>query len=159
MNGDKDSVVTEQRVNRMKIVDYLKEVKAIPEWDRVPAISNTELNMLLNLPPWNNPESECYGCKKHSLFDCETCGENHMTVSEYNNEFLPRIDRAREFISLFESSIRHMDDKVVDKNEVYRQFKIRCWSEETKQTILTALEYYQKREGLDKICGSQKKTS
>ena len=124
-------------MDNKKIFGFLMMVREIPVWDRIPAISDAELDAMLS----------------------EACGENHMTVSEYNNEFLPRIDRAREFISLFESSIRHMDDKVVDKNEVYRQFKIRCWSEETKQTILTALEYYQKREGLDKICGSQKKTS
>lgn len=74
-----------------------------------------------------------------------------MTVREYNNDFLPKIERAKEFINLFESSIRHMDDKSVDKNEVRRQFKIRCWSNETKETILTALSYYQKREGIEKI--------
>lgn len=74
-----------------------------------------------------------------------------MTVREYNDNFLPRIERAKEFITLFESSINHMDDRLVDKNEVRKQFKIRCWSEETKQIILTALNYYQKREGLEKI--------
>lgn len=57
----------------MRIIDYLKEVKTVPEWDRVPAISDSELDALLNLAPWDNPESECYGCKEHSLFDCETC--------------------------------------------------------------------------------------
>ena len=74
-----------------------------------------------------------------------------MTVREYNDNFLPRIERAKEFITLFESSINHMDDRLVDKNEVRKQFKIRCWSDETKQIILTALNYYQKREGLEKI--------
>lgn len=74
-----------------------------------------------------------------------------MTVREYNQDFLPRIDRAREFVSLFESGIEHMDDARVDKSEVRKQFKIRCWSEETKQTILTALGYYKKHEGLDKL--------
>lgn len=74
-----------------------------------------------------------------------------MTVREYNNVFLPQIERAKEFITLFESSIKHMDDKIVNKDEVYKQFKIRCWSEETKQIILTALNYYQKHEGLEKI--------
>lgn len=47
----------------MKTIEYLKMVKAIPEWDRSPAISDTELDKLLNIPPWDNPESECYGCK------------------------------------------------------------------------------------------------
>lgn len=74
-----------------------------------------------------------------------------MTVKEYNNEFLPKIQRANEFIMLFESAIRHMDEKVVDKDEVMKQFEIRCWSEETKQTILTALSYYKRHEGLDKL--------
>ena len=77
-----------------------------------------------------------------------------MTVQEYNNDFLPRIERAKEFISLFESSIQHMDDKKVDKDEVKKQFKIRCWSNETKKTILDALHYYQQHEGLEKIRSS-----
>ena len=59
----------------MKTIEYLKMVKAIPEWDRSPAISDTELDKLLNIPPWDNPESECYGCKEHTLFDCEICCE------------------------------------------------------------------------------------
>ena len=74
-----------------------------------------------------------------------------MTVREYNNEFLPKIQRAREFIVLFESAIQHMDEKTVDKDEVMKQFRLHCWSEETKETLLTALSYYKKREGLDKV--------
>lgn len=74
-----------------------------------------------------------------------------MTVREYNNDFLPRIERAREFVQLFESCIDHMDDSRVDKEEVRKQFQIRSWSEETRQTILAALSYYKKHEGLDKI--------
>lgn len=74
-----------------------------------------------------------------------------MTVQEYNQEFLPRLERAEEFIILFESAIRHMDDKIVDKNEVRKHFELRCYSDETKETILTALRYYKKHEGLDKI--------
>lgn len=74
-----------------------------------------------------------------------------MTVKEYNKEFLPKIQRANEFIILFESAIQHMDERIVDKNEVMKQFNLRCWSEETKQTILTALSYYKKHEGLNKI--------
>lgn len=74
-----------------------------------------------------------------------------MTVKEYNRGFLPRIQRAREFVSLFESAINHMDDARVDKEEVRKQFRIRSWSEETKQTILIALAHYKKYEGLDKI--------
>lgn len=74
-----------------------------------------------------------------------------MTVKEYNSDFLPKIQRAREFITLFESAIQHMNEKTVDKNEVMKQFKLRCWSEETKETILTALSCYKQHEGLDKI--------
>lgn len=74
-----------------------------------------------------------------------------MTVREYNNEFLPRIDHAREFVTLFESAIQHMDSALVDKQEVTRQFELRGWSEETMQTILKALSYYKKHEGLEKI--------
>jgi SOS response regulatory protein OraA/RecX len=74
-----------------------------------------------------------------------------MTVKEYNREFLPKIERAEEFINLFESAIRHMDKSVVNKDEVRRHFELRCYSEETKQTILTALNYYKEHEGLDKI--------
>lgn len=74
-----------------------------------------------------------------------------MTVEEYNREFLPKIQRAKEFITLFESSIQHMDDKTVDKDEVLKQFKVRGWSEETRETILTALSYYNQHEGFDKI--------
>ena len=31
-----------------------------------------------------------------------------MTAQEYNHVFLPRIDRAEEFVELFESSIEHI---------------------------------------------------
>lgn len=27
----------------------------------------------IQTPPWDNPTSECYGCTKHSMFDCEKC--------------------------------------------------------------------------------------
>ena len=78
-----------------------------------------------------------------------------MTIQEYNNDFLPKIERATEFVTLFESAIRHMDEKKVDKDEVRNQFELRCWSEETKQTILTALSYYKKHEGKNKIIYEQ----
>lgn len=63
-----------------------------------------------------------------------------MTAQEYNHVFLPQINRAEEFVELFESSIEHMSDTRVDKDEVRKQFQIRGWSEETRQVILTALE-------------------
>lgn len=74
-----------------------------------------------------------------------------MTVKEYNKEFLPKIEKAEMFILLFESAIEHMDENVVDKNEVRRHFELRCYSEEAKKTILTALNYYKEHEGLNKI--------
>ena len=74
-----------------------------------------------------------------------------MTVKEYNSEFLPKVNRAKEFIRLFESAIQHMDDTLVDKDEALRQFKLRCWSDETRKLILNALSYYQEHEGRDKI--------
>ena len=74
-----------------------------------------------------------------------------MTVSEYNHDFLPLIERANEFIELFESSIDHMDDKRVDKEDVRKHFRIRGWSKETKQTILAALDCYKEHEGVNKI--------
>ena len=33
-----------------------------------------------------------------------------MTAQEYNHDFLPRINRAEEFVELFESSIEHMSE-------------------------------------------------
>ena len=41
-----------------------------------------------------------------------------MTIQEYNNDFLPKIERAIEFVTLFESAIRHMDEK--------RWIKMKC---------------------------------
>ena len=67
-----------------------------------------------------------------------------MTIKEYNTEFYPKINRADMFIRSFESSIRHMDDTKVDKDEVYKQFRIRGYSEEVKNTISVALEFYRK---------------
>lgn len=74
-----------------------------------------------------------------------------MTAKEYNKEFLPKIEKAEMFILLFESAIEHMDENVVDKDEVRRHFELRCYSEEIKKVILTALNYYKEHEGLNKI--------
>ena len=76
-----------------------------------------------------------------------------MTAQEYNHVFLPQINRAEEFVELFENSIEHMSETRVDKDEVSKQFRIRGWSEETRQVILAALEYYKCAEGLAKIRG------
>lgn len=74
-----------------------------------------------------------------------------MTVREYNKEFLPKITRAKCFISLFENIVSHIDKEKADHEEIWRIFKIYSWSEETKQTILTALEYYRIHEGIEKL--------
>ena len=55
-----------------------------------------------------------------------------MTAQEYNHVFLPQINRAEEFVELFENSIEHMSETRVDKDEVRKQFRIRGWSEETR---------------------------
>ena len=76
-----------------------------------------------------------------------------MQAEEYNHAFLPRINRAEECGECFQRSIEHMSDTRVDKDEVRKQFRIRGWSEETRQVILAALEYYKCAEGLAKISG------
>ena len=50
-----------------------------------------------------------------------------MTAQEYNHVFLPQINRAEEFVELFENSIEHMSKTRVDKDEVRKQFRIRGW--------------------------------
>ena len=50
-----------------------------------------------------------------------------MTAQEYNHVFLPQINRAEEFVELFENSIEHMSGTRVDKDEVRKQFRIRDW--------------------------------
>lgn len=74
-----------------------------------------------------------------------------MTVREYNKEFLPKITGANCFISLFENIVSHIDKEKADHEEIWRIFKIYGWSEETKQIILTALEYYRIHEGIEKL--------
>lgn len=74
-----------------------------------------------------------------------------MTVQQYNDEFLPMIDTASCFISMLELEIDHMDKELVDTEEVRRIFKIYGWSEETKEIILKALEYYRQHEGIEKL--------
>lgn len=63
--------------NNKKLIEYLNRVKVVPEWDRIPAISNKELKEIFDALPWENPLSECYGCARHSLFDCEECTTNN----------------------------------------------------------------------------------
>lgn len=40
-----------------------------------------------------------------------------MTVKEYNTVFLPAIKKAEGFIRMFESSIEHMDEVLIESLE------------------------------------------
>lgn len=70
-----------------------------------------------------------------------------MTVKEYNTVFLPKIDAASCVISCMENDFK----KTKDYDGCMRELKILGWSEETKSTILTALDYYRQHEGIDKL--------
>lgn len=63
-----------------------------------------------------------------------------MTVKEYNQDFLPKIDRAFGFVSNLDSSMYKTDDR----ENVMHQLNCIGWSDECKETIKTALEMYQK---------------
>lgn len=65
-----------------------------------------------------------------------------MTVKEYNKEFLPKIKKARILIEMMDKIIDHMDIDEDGRNEVKRILKIYGYSDETKETIVKALEYY-----------------
>lgn len=74
-----------------------------------------------------------------------------MTVKEYNKEFLPKIKKARILIKMMDKIIDHMDIDEDGRNEVKRILKIYGYSDETKETIVKALEYYRIHEGIDKL--------
>lgn len=74
-----------------------------------------------------------------------------MTVKEYNKEFLPKIKKARILIEMMDKIIDHMDIDEDGRNEVKRILKIYGYSDETKETIVKALEYYRIHEGIDKL--------
>ena len=74
-----------------------------------------------------------------------------MTVKEYNKEFLPKIKKARILIEMMDKIIDHMDIDDDGRNEVKRILKIYGYSDETKETIVKALEYYRIHEGIDKL--------
>lgn len=74
-----------------------------------------------------------------------------MTVKEYNEEFLPKIEHADYIVSRLEHIINHMDKDKVDEKEVWRVLGIYGWSEQIRTTILQALEYYQIHEGIEKL--------
>ena len=69
-----------------------------------------------------------------------------MTVKEYNKEFLPKIKKARILIEMMDKIIDHMDIDEDGRNEVKRILKIYGYSDETKETIVKALEYYRIRQ-------------
>ena len=75
-----------------------------------------------------------------------------MTVKEYNKEFLPKIDAAWYLAKNLELAIDHAEISKEDKANVrYHLAMHACWSEETKETILKALEYYRIHEGIEKL--------
>lgn len=74
-----------------------------------------------------------------------------MTVKEYNKEFLPKIKKAKILIEMMDKIIDHMDIDEDGRNEVKRILKIYGYSDETKETIVKALEYYRIHEGIDKL--------
>lgn len=74
-----------------------------------------------------------------------------MTVNEYNKEFLPKIKTAKILIEMMDKIIEHMDINEDGRDEVKRILKIYGYSDETKETIIKALEYYRIHEGIDKI--------
>lgn len=77
----------------------------------------------------------------------------NMSVADYNNRFLPMIDKANYFISRLDSAIDHMDHHKVDKDEVRRILALYNYDGETIHIIRTALEYYKQHEGLKKLEG------
>ena len=74
-----------------------------------------------------------------------------MTVKEYNKEFLPKIKKAKILIEMMDKIIDHMDIGEDGCYEVKRILKIYGYSDETKETIVKALEYYRIHEGIDKL--------
>lgn len=75
-----------------------------------------------------------------------------MKVCEYNNEFLPKIDGAKMLVNNLELAIDHAEISKEDKTNIRKHLAIHaCWSEETKDTILKALEYYRIHEGTNKL--------
>lgn len=74
-----------------------------------------------------------------------------MTVKEYNKEFYPKISHAQYIIKMLEHIINHMDIGSEGQAEVHRILGIYGWSEEVRETILTALEYYRVHEGIEKL--------
>jgi len=61
-----------------------------------------------------------------------------MTVKEYNEEFLPKIDTAFCFVSNLDNSMYKTDDR----ENVINQLTCIGWSEECKETVQLALEFY-----------------
>ena len=55
------------------------------------------------------------------------------------------------FFQMMDKIIDHMDIDEDGRNEVKRILKIYGYSDETKETIVKALEYYRIHEGIDKL--------
>lgn len=75
-----------------------------------------------------------------------------MTVKEYNKNFLPLIDRAKSVARNLDLAIEHAEITKEDKENVRKHLSIHAnYSEETKEMILKALEYYRIHEGIEKL--------
>lgn len=79
-----------------------------------------------------------------------------MTVKEYNKKLLPKVTTAKSFILCMDNLIAKIfNEDITDKEEMKKflleVFGIYGWSEETKQTILDALELYRVKEGIEQI--------
>lgn len=67
-------------------------------------------------PPWDNPESECYGCKTHSIFDCKKC-----TICVYKAKDEPSCHMCPAFNSCIYSAVDNLTVRCVH----YGQLKSR----------------------------------
>ena len=79
-----------------------------------------------------------------------------MTVKEYNKEFLPQVNKAKSFVCCLDPLIEKIFSENITNKEEMKKFLLEVfgiygWSEETKQTILDALELYRVKEGIEKL--------
>lgn len=74
-----------------------------------------------------------------------------MTVQEYNNDFLPKVDQASLIANGLEKIIRHAEIGRVGYEEVMRTLKVYGWSEEVQKTLNDALELYRTEKGIKQL--------
>lgn len=115
-------------------------------------------NVIQNMEIYNysSTKSICLALDDENFLKQHTHYHNEsktMSVQDYNEHFLPMIDRAYGFISSIDSMVNHMDDAKVNKNEVHRMLELYNYCGETVNTIQTALNFYKEYEGLHKLEG------